>query len=79
MSDFDDYETASPILPDDFLYSLEENTPKQPEREENGSQELEKDMTTFDNVDSESLAPLEEEFSETNSGNIENSCQSWWA
>ncbi len=73
MSDLDDSETASPLLLDGFPYSVEENIPKQPEKGENGSQDLEQDLTTFDDLESELLEPPIEESSETNSGSIESS------
>ncbi len=73
VCDFDDSETASPILPDDSLYSVGGNISKQPERERNASQDLEQDMTIFDDLESELSEPPEEMSLETNSGSIESS------
>ena len=76
VSDFDDSETASPILPDDSLYLVGGNIFKQPEKEGNTSQDLEQDMTIIDDLESELSEPPEEMFFETNSGSIESSRQS---
>ena len=73
VSDFDDSETASPILPDDSSYSVGGNISKQPQKEGNASQDLEQDMTIFDDLESELSEPPEEMSLETNSGSIESS------
>lgn len=65
MSDFDNLE------PDDSFYSVGDNTSKQPEKEENGSQNLEQDITASDNLESEPSDPPEEELLEINFGRIE--------
>ncbi len=52
------------------------NISKQPEKEENASQDLEQDVTIFDDLESELSEPPEEESLETNSGSIESSRRS---
>ena len=64
-SDFDNLEQ------DDPFYSVGENTSKQPEKEGNDSQDLEQDITAFDDLESELSDPPEEEPLEINSGSIE--------
>ena len=75
-SDFDDSETASPLLLDGSQYSVGNNISKHPEKGGNGSQDLEQDLTTFDDLESELSEPPIEESSKTNSGSIESSRQS---
>ena len=76
VSDFDDSETASPILPDDSLYSVGSNISKHPEKKKNASQDLEQDMTIVDDLESKLSEPPEEMSLETNSGSMESSRQS---
>ena len=52
MSDFDDSETTSLIMSDDSLYSVGGNISKQSQKEGNASQDLEQDMTIFDDLES---------------------------
>ena len=53
MIEFDDSETASPLLLDGSLYSMGDNIRKQPEKGENSFQYLEQDLTTFDDLENE--------------------------
>ena len=70
ISDFDDSETASLWLLDGSPYSVRDNISMQPEKRKNGSQDLELDLSTFDNLESELSAPPIEEPSETKSGRM---------
>ncbi len=79
MSDFDDSETASSLLLSGSQYSVGDNISKKPQRGKNCSLDLEQDLTTFDDLESELSEPPIEESSETNSGNKENSCRLEWA
>lgn len=70
MSDFDNLELVN------FLYSIENNILKKPEKRRNHFQCLEQDIITFDNLESELLDPLEKNSLEINSGNIKTLRQS---
>ncbi len=76
MSDFNDSEIPSSILPDDSSYLVGGNITKQLEKKGNASQDLEQYMTIFDDLESKLSGPPEEESLETNSGSIESSRQS---
>ena len=78
MGDFDDSETTSPLLLDGSLYSAGDNIPKKSEKGRNGSQDLEQDLTTFDDIKSVLSELLIKESSETNSGNIKSSRRPPW-
>ena len=71
MSDFDNSEVASSILPDDALHSKGGNTSLQPEKEGNNSQGQEQDLTSHDDLESE-LSESPEEPLEISSGREEN-------
>lgn len=70
---FNDSKTASLILPDDYSYSMGNNTSKLPKKEQNVYPNLEQDMTIFDYLESKLLEPLEKESLNTNSGSMESS------
>ncbi len=68
---FADASNFDNLEPDDSFYSVGENTSKQPEKGGNDSQDLEQDITAFDDLESELSDPPEEEPLEINSGSIE--------
>lgn len=70
MSDFNN------LKPDNSFYWVGDNILKKQEKEENYSQDLEQDITTFDDLVGELLDLPEEELLRINSGNIEISRQS---
>lgn len=55
---------------DNSLYSMGENTSKQPEKERNNSENLKQDSMALDDLKSELLDPLEEKPSKIDSGSI---------
>ena len=75
MSDFHS-ETASLLLLDGLLYLVRVNTSKKLEWEGNGSQDLEQDLTTYDDLESKLSEQPGEKSSERNSGTKKNSRQS---
>ena len=70
VSDFDNSETISSILPDEAPHPVGDNISQQPEKEGNNSQGQKQDMTNFDDLESKLSEPPEEPL-ETTSGSRE--------